>query len=231
MCLYLVTEVRTIQQDLLAMYEADFGKHIEPRELPRVRITWNAIPVQLAKENRKFFFGQVKKGARAKEFEMAAQWLIDCGLIARVYRVEKPAIPLKAYLEENAYKLFFLDIGLLGASSELDARTLLEGNRVFIEFKGALTEQYVCQQLLSDSSCEPYYYTSESGRYEIDFMIQQSGSVIPVEVKAERNVHAKSLRAYYSKYHPEKTIRLSMNDYCQDEWVENIPLFAVHAFF
>ena len=129
-------EVRTIQQDLLAMYEADFGKHIEPRELPRVRITWNAIPVQLAKENRKFFFGQVKKGARAKDFEMAAQWLIDCGLIARVYRVAKPAIPLKAYLEENAYKLFFLDIGLLGASSELDARTLLEGNRVFIEFKG-----------------------------------------------------------------------------------------------
>lgn len=159
------------------------------------------------------------------------EWLIDCGLIARVYRVEKPAIPLKAYLEENAYKLFFLDIGLLGASSELDARTLLEGNRVFIEFKGALTEQYVCQQLLSDSSCEPYYYTSESGRYEIAFMIQQSGSVIPVEVKAERNVHAKSLRAYYSKYHPEKTIRLSMNDYRQDEWVENIPLFAVHAFF
>lgn len=159
------------------------------------------------------------------------EWLIGCGLIARVYRVAKPAIPLKAYLEENAYKLFFLDIGLLGASSELDARTLLEGNRVFIEFKGALTEQYVCQQLLSDSSCEPYYYTSESGRYEIDFMIQQNGSVIPVEVKAEHNVHAKSLRAYYSKYHPEKTIRLSMNDYRQDEWVENIPLFAVHAFF
>ena len=141
------------------------------------------------------------------------------------------AIPLRAYLEENAYKLFFLDIGLLGAISELDARSLLEGNRVFIEFKGALTEQYVCQQLLSDSSCEPYYYTSESGRYEIDFMIQQSGSVVPVEVKAERNVHAKSLRAYYDKYHPEETIRLSMNDYRQEEWVENIPLFAMHAFF
>ena len=121
--------------------------------------------------------------------------------------------------------------GLLGAISELDARSLLEGNRVFIEFKGALTEQYVCQQLLSDSTCEPYYYTSESGRYEIDFMIQQSGSVVPVEVKAERNVHAKSLRAYYDKYHPEETIRLSMNDYRQEEWVENIPLFAMHAFF
>lgn len=224
-------EVRTIQQDLLAMYEADFGKHIEPRELPRVRMIWNAIPVQLAKENRKFFFGQVKKGGRARDFEMAAQWLIDCGLIARVYRVAKPAIPLRAYLEENAYKLFFLDIGLLGAISELDARSLLEGNRVFIEFKGALTEQYVCQQLLSDSTCEPYYYTSESGRYEIDFMIQQSGSVVPVEVKAERNVHAKSLRAYYDKFQPEKTIRLSMNDYRQEEWVENIPLFAMHAFF
>ena len=123
-------EVRAIQQDLLAMYEADFGKHIEPRELPRVRMIWNAIPVQLAKENRKFFFGQVKKGARAKDFEMAAQWLIDCGLIARVYRVAKPAIPLKAYLEENAYKLFFLDIGLLGASSELDARTLGRESRL-----------------------------------------------------------------------------------------------------
>ena len=224
-------EVRTIQQDLLDMYEADFGKHIEPRELPRVRMIWNAIPVQLAKENKKFFFGQVKKGSRAKDFEMAAQWLIDCGLIARVYRVAKPAIPLKAYLEENAYKLFFLDIGLLGAISELDARSLLEGNRVFIEFKGALTEQYVCQQFLSDSSCEPYYYTSESGRYEMDFMIQQSGSVVPVEAKAEHNVHAKSLRAYYDKYHPDKTIRLSMNDYHQEDWVENIPLFAMHAFF
>ena len=141
----------------------------------------------------------------------------------------KPAVPLKAYQEDNAYKLFFLDVGLLGAISELDARSLLEGNRVFIEFKGALTEQYVCQQILAETSYTPYYFSSDSNKYEIDFMIQRGADVIPLEVKAEQNVHAKSLRAYYDKYHPAKALRLSMNDYREQDWVTNWPLFAIRC--
>ncbi len=221
--------VRRMQSELTEMYEADFGKHVDARELPRVRMVWNAIPVQLAKENKKFFFGQVKKGARARDWETAIEWLLDCGLITRVHRVTKPAVPLKAYQEMNAYKLFFLDVGLLGAISGIDARSLLEGNRLFVEFKGALTEQYVCQQLIADKGYEPFYFSSESNKYEIDFMLQNGHDVIPVEVKAEHNVRAKSLRAYVEKHKPAKAVRLSMNNYRQEEWLINIPLFAIHC--
>ena len=220
---------RRIQSELVALYEADFGKHVDARELPRVRMVWNAIPMQLAKENKKFFFGQVKKGARAKDWEMAIEWLMDCGLITRVHRVTKPAVPLKAYQEMNAYKLFFLDVGLLGATSGLDTKSLLEGNRLFVEFKGALTEQYVCQQIIAEKGYEPYYFSSESNKYEIDFMIQQGMNVIPLEVKAEYNMRAKSLRAYVEKYNPTKAIRLSMNQYREEAWLTNVPLFAVHC--
>lgn len=221
--------VRRMQSELTEMYEADFGKHVDARELPRVRMVWNAIPVQLAKENKKFFFGQVKKGARARDWETAIEWLLDCGLITRVHRVTKPAVPLKAYQEMNSYKLFFLDVGLLGAISGIDARSLLEGNRLFVEFKGALTEQYVCQQLIADKGYEPFYFSSESNKYEIDFMLQNGHDVIPVEVKAEHNVRAKSLRAYVEKHKPAKAVRLSMNNYRQEEWLINIPLFAIHC--
>ncbi len=220
---------RRMQSELIEMYEADFGKHVDARELPRVRMVWNAIPVQLAKENKKFFFGQVKKGARAKDLEIAIEWLLDCGLITRVHRIAKPAIPLKAYQEMNAYKLFFLDVGLLGAISGIDARSLLEGNRLFVEFKGALTEQYVCQQLIADKGYVPYYFLSESNKYEIDFMIQHDMEVIPFEVKAEHNVQAKSLKAYVEKHEPTKAIRLSMNNYRQEAWLVNVPLFAIHC--
>ena len=221
--------VRRMQSELTEMYEADFGKHVDARELPRVRMVWNAIPVQLAKENKKFFFGHVKKGARARDWETAIEWLLDCGLITRVHRVTKPAVPLKAYQEMNAYKLFFLDVGLLGAISGIDARSLLEGNRLFVEFKGALTEQYVCQQLIADKGYEPFYFSSESNKYETDFMLQNGHDVIPVEVKAEHNVRAKSLRAYVEKHKPAKAVRLSMNNYRQEEWLINIPLFAIHC--
>ena len=220
--------VRQIQRDLIAMYEADFSKPITSGEIPRVRMVWKAIPMQLAKENKKFFFGQVKKGARSKDFEMAVEWLVDCGLIAKVNRVSKPAMPLSAYAEQNAYKLFFLDVGLLAAISELDAGSLLDGNDIFVEFKGALTEQYVCQQLLSDTPYKPYYFTSDSNRYEIDFMIQKGRDVIPLEVKAEQNLQSKSLRAYVEKYQPTKALRLSMSDYKEQDWLTNIPLFAIH---
>ena len=221
--------VRKMQEELLEMYEADFSKHMDPRELPRVRMVWHAIPAQLAKENKKFFFGQVKKGARAKDFEMAVEWLMDCGLITRVNRVTKPAVPLKAYAEENAYKLYFLDTGLLGALSGLDAKSILEGNRIFIEFKGALTEQYVCQQMIADLDLSLFYMLSENGRYEIDFLVQHEGNVVPIEVKAGQTVHAKSLCAYCEKYAPSLAVRLSMNPCEKQDHLLNMPLYGVHC--
>lgn len=221
--------VRKMQEELLEMYEADFSKHMNPRELPRVRMVWHAIPAQLAKENKKFFFGQVKKGARAKDFEMAVEWLMDCGLITRVNRVTKPAVPLKAYAEENAYKLYFFDAGLLGALSGLDAKSILEGNRIFTEFKGALTEQYVCQQMIADRDLTLFYMLSENGRYEIDFLVQHEGNVVPIEVKAGQTVHAKRLRAYCEKYAPSLAVRLSMNPCEKQDHLLNMPLYGVHC--
>lgn len=220
-------EVRRIQKDLLIQYENDFGKHAGTGELARIRMVWNSIPMQLAKENKKFFFGQLKAGARMKDYELAIEWLLDCGLIKKVYRVSKPAVPLKAYTDFGAFKLYLLDVGLLGALSELDAASILEGNSIFVEFKGALTEQYVLQELVATTDYTPYYYTSESGKYEIDFLIQKGKDVVPVEVKAEGNLQAKSLKAYCQKFTPAYAVRVSMMDYQQEEWLVNLPLYAV----
>ena len=219
-------EVRRMQNSLLSHYEDDFGKHIDGSELPRIRMLWNSIPIQLAKENKKFFFGQIKEGARMKDFEAAIEWLKDCGLITKVNKVNKPAVPLKAYVDFSAFKLYLLDVGLLGAMSELDAATILEGNDIFTEFKGALTEQYVLQELVAGTDYTPYYHVSETGRYEMDFMIQKGKNVVPVEVKAETNLRAKSLQAYHQKYQPAYAVRISMADHRQDEWLTNIPLYA-----
>ena len=192
-----VTSVRDIQKQILELYENDFSKHTPNDELARIRMVWNSIPLQLAKENKKFFFGQIRKGARAKDFELAIEWLQDCGLAGKVYRVEKPGIPLKAYTDFSAFKIYLLDVGLLGAMSDLDARSILEKNELFTEFKGALTEQYVYQQIISETEYTPYYF-SASSHTEIDFLIQKEGQVIPLEVKAEENVKAKSLKAYFN---------------------------------
>lgn len=219
--------VRNIQTELLSQYENDFGKHAQTADLARIRMVWNAIPMQLAKENKKFFFGQIKTGARMKDYELAIEWLLDCGLIKKVYRVSKPNLPLKAYTDFSAFKLYLLDIGLLGALSELDAASILEGNEIFIEFKGALTEQYVLQELVSETCYTPYYYTSESGKYEVDFMVQKGRNVVPVEVKAETNLRAKSLKAYHEKFSPACAVRVSMSDYRVDDWLTNLPLYAV----
>lgn len=220
-------EVRAIQNTIIQLYEADFSKHTTDKELPRIRMVWNSIPMQLAKENKKFFFGQIREGARGKDFEIAIEWLLDCGLIKKVYRVNKPAMPLKAYMDFSAFKLFLLDIGLLGALSELDAGTILEGSRIFVEFKGALTEQYVLQQLVSDTDYTPYYYAPTKSTYEIDFMVQKGKEVVPVEVKAETNLRAKSLKTYCEKYHPEYAVRTSMADYEEQGELTNLPLYAV----
>ncbi|MBQ4282723.1 MAG: ATP-binding protein [Lachnospira sp.] len=220
-------EVRRLQKRIIEMYESDFSKHTTENELPRIRMVWNSIPMQLAKENKKFFFGKIREGARAKDFEIAIEWLLDCGLIKKVYNVSKPAMPLKAYTEFSAFKLYLLDVGLLAAMSDLDARTILEGNSIFVEFKGALTEQYVLQQLIADTEYTPYYYTETKSEGEIDFLVQKGSQVVPVEVKAEENLRAKSLKVYCDKFKPEYAVRTSMSGYREQDWMVNVPLYAV----
>ena len=220
-------EVRRLQNAILEQYEDDFSKHATSASLARIRMVWNAIPMQLAKENKKFFFGQIKKGARLKDFEIAIEWLLDCGLITKVNRVNKPAVPLKVYIDFATFKLFLLDVGLLGAMSDLDAESILEGSDIFVEFKGALTEQFVLQELVAETEYTPYYYATDTATFEMDFMIQKSKSVIPVEVKAEVSQRARSLKAYCQKYEPEYAVRLSMKDYRQEERLTNVPLYAV----
>ncbi len=220
-------EVRELQNNILMQYRGDFGKHAEPAELPRINMVWDALPMQLAKENKKFFFGKIKKGARSADFEMAVQWLCDSGLVCKVNRVNEPRIPLNAYKNFSAYKLFAVDGGLLGAMSSFDAKTIIEGNRLFIEFKGALTEQYVFQQIISDTPYIPYYYGSERATFEQDFLIQKDMDIVPIEVKAETNVRSQSLKAFYDKYKPEHSVRFSLLPHADQTWMENIPLYAV----
>lgn len=224
------TEVRYLQNRIIEMYESDFSKHTPENDLPRIRMVWNSIPMQLAKENKKFFYGQIKEGARAKDFEVAIEWLQDCGLIKKVYKVTKPHMPLKAYIDFSAFKLFLLDVGLLGALSELDAKSILGGNAVFTEFKGALTEQYVLQQLVADTEYAPYYFSETKSEGEIDFLIQKGQNIVPIEVKAEENLRAKSLKVYCDKYAPEIAIRTSMSDYKKQNWLVNMPLWMVSQF-
>lgn len=220
-------EVRRIQSEIVRQYEGDFGKHIDAKTLPRIRMVWDSIPMQLAKENKKFFFGQIKKGARSTDFEIAIQWLLDCGLVYKVNRVNELHMPLKAYMNMSAYKLFMLDVGLLGALSELPVETILEGNDIFIGFKGALTEQYVLQQLISDTDYTPYYYGTDKATFEQDFLIQKERNIVPIEVKAETNIHSQRLKAYCDKFHPEEAVRFSTLKYKKQEWMVNIPLYAV----
>lgn len=217
--------VRTIQQDLLTDYEHDFSKYAEPQETERIRLVWGSIPGQLARENRKFVYSAVKPSGRARDFEMAIQWLVDAGLALRVSRVTKPGIPLEAYEDFGAFKLFMLDTGLLGARSSLNPKTLLEGNRLFEEFKGALTEQYVCQTMVA-RGVRPWYWSASNSSGEIDFLFERDGVPVPVEVKAEENLRAKSLRAFCGKYSIPRAIRTSMAPYRQEEWLTNLPLYA-----
>ena len=188
---------------------------------------WNSIPAQLARENKKFLYGLIRDGARAKDYELALLWLSDCGLVHKLSRVTKPHMPLKAYEDMKAFKLFILDVGLLSGLTGLDTATLLEGNAVFTEFKGALTEQFVIQQLLTLKNRPLYYWTNDGGNAEIDFIVQAGGKIIPIEAKASVNLRAKSLKVYREKYEPEISVRVSMEDYKEQEGLINIPLYAV----
>lgn len=220
-------EVRAIQQRILNAYEQDFSKHAPNEIVPRIRMLWNSIPAQLTKENKKFIYGLVREGARAKEFETALLWLSDCGLIHKVHRINAPGLPLKAYEDLKAFKLFILDVGLLSCMTGLRQKTLLEGNQLFKELKGALTEQYVLQQLAAIPSISTYYYTNERNSSEIDFVIDNGEEIIPIEVKAEVNLMAKSLKVYRDKFSPDHCIRTSMSDYKQEDWLLNLPLYAI----
>lgn len=220
-------EVRSLQKQILMAYEHDFSKHAPSTIVPRIRMVWNSIPAQLSKENRKFVYGILRQGARAKEYELALAWLRDCGLVYQVHNVTKPAIPLKAYEDLGAFKLYMVDVGLLAALADLDIRTLLDGNHVFQEFKGALTEQYVLQQMVSQHDAGLYYWSLDNSRAEIDFLLQRSGEIIPLEVKAEENLKSKSLRVYCDKYQPKTALRTSMADYRLESWMRNIPLYAI----
>ena len=220
-------EVRNIQKQILSDYEDDFGKHIPKEQISKVRLVWNSIPMQLAKENKKFFFGKIKQGARAKDFEDAIEILKDCGLITKVHKVSKPAVPLKTYADFTSFKLYFVDVGLLGAHSGLDASSILDGNELFVEFKGALTEQYVLQQIVSDTKFVPYYYSGEKATYELDFLVQKNGKIVPIEVKAGENVRSKSLSFFRQKYQNDSSVRFSLAKISAQDWLTNLPLYAV----
>ena len=220
-------EVREIQKRILFAYEQDFSKHAPNEIVPRLRMLWNSIPAQLAKENKKFIYGLVREGARAKEYETAIMWLCDCGLVHKVSRVNAAGIPLRAYEDLKAFKLFVLDVGLLGCMAGLRQHTLLDGNDLFVEFKGALTEQYVCQQLKNIEDLDIYYYTNDRGSCEVDFVVDTGEKIVPVEVKAEVNLKAKSLKTYREKFLPEISVRPSMADFKIEEWLVNLPVYAV----
>lgn len=219
--------VRALQNQILEDYTRDFAKHMPMRLLPKALDAWHSIPAHLSHENKKFVFGRIREGARAKDFEDALIWLQQAGLISTVPRVKKPALPLSAYDDHKAFKVFLLDVGLLGAMSGVDAASIVQGSGIFTEFKGALTEQYVCQQLISDCGVEPYYWSAESSTGEIDFLAQDQGAVYAMEVKAEENLRAKSLRAFKQANPQVKAVRFSLSPYRQQDWMRNVPLYAV----
>ena len=220
-------EVRRVQLELLETYKNDVSKHTSPEVANKIRQVWDSVPGQLAKENKKFLYSVVKQSARAREYENAINWLANAGLITKVYRVNKPGIPIKAYEDLETFKIFVLDTGLLCSMTLLSARALLDGNKLFTEFKGALTEQYVCQQLISEFQIEPFYWSSKDGSAEIDFIFQDNDSVVPVEVKSEINLQAKSLKLYREKYNPATLLRFSLSDYINHGNLKDIPLYAI----
>lgn len=220
-------EVRSIQKRIFLAYEQDFSKHAPNEIVPKIRMLWNNIPSQLVKENKKFIYGLVREGARAKDYETAIMWLSDCGLVHKVSRINAPNNPLKVYEDLKSFKLFVVDIGLLSCMVGLHQQVLLEKNDLFVEFKGALTEQYVCQQLKTIEDLGIYYYTNDRGSCEIDFIIDTGKQIIPVEVKAEINLKAKSLKTYQEKFTPKLSIRTAMTDFKKKETLINLPLYSI----
>lgn len=219
--------VRKVQNDILFVYRSDMSKHVSPNEATRISMVWQSIPSQLAKENKKFVYGALRTGARAKDFEMAIQWLVDAGLVYRISRVREIGMPLKFYEDFNAFKLFLLDVGLLGALCEMEPSQMLISNKVMTESKGAFTENYVLCQLMCKENVHVYYYSREDSRLEIDFLVQHKGQITPVEVKAEENLRSKSLRTFIDANPSFKAVRFSISPFMDQDWMTNVPLYAV----
>lgn len=219
--------VRTIQKRILSSYERDFSKHIPANTVEKARMLWKSIPTQLAKENKKFVYNAIKKGARAREFETALTWLKNNGIVYQIYKITKPGLPITAYSDLDAFKLFVLDVGLLGALANLNLKTILDKYEIFQEFKGSIAEQYVLQQLETIEDMPIYYWTNNTSRAEVDFIVQKDSKIIPIEVKATTNLKAKSLKVYMEKYEPETVIRTSLADYKNTDNLLDIPLYCI----
>ena len=219
-------DAREVQLDILLSYERDISKHLTHRETEYCLGAFHSIPGHLGQENKKFIFGNIAPSARASNYRFAITWLEQTGIALRVPRVSKPGVPLSAYADPQAFKLFMLDIGLLGALNGIDSASVIEGNKIFVEFKGALAEQYVCQQLVANG-LSPFYWSAKNSTGEVDFLVQQSTQVYPIEVKAEENLRAKSLRAFSAKFDNKKCRRFSLSPYRDQDWMINIPLYAV----
>ncbi len=224
-----MNEVRNIQKNILVGYENDFAKYAPSVLVPRLRLVWQNIIGQLAKENKKFIYGQLKNGARAKDFDLAIAWLKDAGLIFKVPWLTKPTIPLISYSDMDIFKLFGLDVGLLGAMADIDPKILLNKNDVMTEFKGAFSEQFICQQFRVHEINSIYYWSAERGTAEIDFVLQVKNTVIPIEVKAEENLQAKSLKVYMEKFNPQIAVRSSLSEYRKTGTMINVPLYGLAA--
>lgn len=218
-------KVRQLQENILRAYENDFSKHAPPNQLPRIRLVWQSITGQLAKENSKFIYSVLRTGARAKEFELAITWLTDAGLVQKVTRVSKPGLPLSAYADWSDFKLYLNDVGLLCAMADLDVEVVLKDNELFTEFKGKLTEQFILQLLIIHGH-GAYYWNPENATAEIDFLIQRNNTLVPIEVKSSQNLKSRSLRTFYDKYHPVHCIRTSLAGYKEQDWMTNIPLYT-----
>lgn len=226
-----IWEVRSIHSKIIDAYRNDMSKHVPKQQVQRINMVWNSIPSQLARDNKKFIYGALRKGARANDFEIAIQWLVDSGLVHKVHRISKPVVPLKFYEDMASFKLFLLDCGLLGALSETPPEQILIGDNVFEEYKGAFTENYVLQQLKSLPYTFVYYYSNDNSTLEIDFVVQHEAHVIPIEVKAEENLRAKSLRQFVTDNSGLHGVRFSMSDYREQDWLTNVPLWAVRWAF
>lgn len=222
-----IWEVRSIHSKIIDAYRNDMSKHAPKQQVQRINMVWNSIPSQLARDNKKFIYGALRKGARANDFEIAIQWLVDSGLVHKVHRISKPVVPLKFYEDMSSFKLFLLDCGLLGALSETPPEQILIGDNVFEEYKGAFTENYVLQQLKSLPRTFVYYYSNDNSTLEIDFVVQHDTHIIPIEVKAEENLRAKSLRQFVIDNPGLHGVRFSMSDYREQDWLTNVPLWAV----
>ena len=223
--------VRKIQNNILSTYESDFSKHAPHSEVPRINMVWQSIPAQLGKENKKFIYGVMRESARAKDFEMAIQWLVDSGILLKTHKISKPSMPLIAYHDIFTFKLYFNDVGLLAAKSNLSEKTIIGGSEIFTEFKESLTEQFVIQQLTTDKNMPVFYWANDRSTAEVDFVLQHKDDIIPIEVKAAENLRAKSLKFFCEKYNKQNAIRTSLSDYRKESWMTNVTLYIIGNYF